>query len=112
MGVKELRTAFKQSVDSFSDDVDWVCTSNADDPDGEMTGEETFDVILHLNTTDMERARELVGNAGEQVSGRDDWDQKLRFETKYEGAPDIDMSVRVYLTPDARETAKGTKLFF
>ncbi|WP_155119958.1 hypothetical protein [Haloarcula rubripromontorii] len=112
MGVTELRTAFKQSLNSFTDDVDWVCTSNPDDPAGEMTGEEDFDVILHLNTTDLERARELVGNAGEQISERGDWDQKLRFNPNYGESPEVDMSVRVYLTPESREGAGGTELHF
>lgn len=112
MGAKELRTAFKQSVHSPEDNIDWVCTSNADDPAGEMTGEEQFDVVLHLTTSDIQEARELVGNAGEQISDRDDWDQKLRFETKFEGAPEIDMSVRVYLTPEARKKSSGAELYF
>ncbi|ADQ68461.1 hypothetical protein Hbor_29220 [Halogeometricum borinquense DSM 11551] len=77
-----------------------------------MTGYESFDVVLHLNTTDTQIAREIVGDAGEKIKDRDDWDGKLLFETIWEGSPEIEMRVRVYLTSEARQNGSGAELYF
>lgn len=96
-----LIRAFKRKLD-MAEDVWIIVTSLPDDQDEPLTGQEPYDIVCQLTTTDLQRTRDLMGKAGEHLRNSHDWSGKFFYKSKYEGAPEIDQSVYMYLTDEAK----------
>jgi|GEM_PF-2271478 len=68
--------------------------------------------MAYVDTYNLIEISDVVGEVGDDISGNEQWDHKIRFDTRI--CSDRGYKTEVYLTlhPNSREKSQGTKLDF